>query len=59
MLSPFIKINNFAFEVWALLSLESTFPDGHVGGWVVGEADNNTSSAPAGLWLKLLLSLAI
>ena len=25
---------------------------------MAGEADNNTSSAPAGLWLKLLLSLA-
>ena len=53
MLSPFIKINNFAFEVWALLWLESSFPDGLVGGLVVGEADKNTSSAAAGLWLKL------
>ena len=30
---------------------------GRVSGWLAGEVDNNTSSGPAGLWLKLQLSL--
>ena len=32
---------------------------GQVGGWMAGEADNNTISAAAGLLLKILLSLTM
>ena len=32
---------------------QSTFLDGWSGGRLAGEADNKTSSASAGLWLRL------
>ena len=40
-----IEINNFAFEVNAILGLESTLLDGWVDGWVAGICETITNSA--------------
>ena len=53
-----MKTSNFAFDVYCILGLESTFPDGWwMVGWVAGLAENIANSAQ--LKLELGLSLAI
>ena len=57
-----METSNFAFDVYCILGLESTCPDGWwmvgwVGGWVAGLAENIANSTQ--LKLELGLSLAI
>ena len=54
-----IEINNFAFDVNAILGPESTLLGGWVAGWVAGICETITNSASAGAEVEARLSLAV